>query len=47
MPDIPEKELMRKYPQIKKFCYVSSTAGTVSIIKLILIARLECGRSWV
>ena len=30
MPDIPEPELMEKYPQIKKFCYVSSTKGTVS-----------------
>ncbi|XP_071152762.1 uncharacterized protein [Mytilus edulis] len=28
MPDMPEAELMEKYPQIKKFCYVSSTAGT-------------------
>jgi len=30
MPDIPEPEFMEKYPQIKKFCYVSSTKGTVS-----------------
>ncbi|CAC5389321.1 LRRK2 [Mytilus coruscus] len=28
MPDIREDELRKKYPQIKKFCYVSSTQGT-------------------
>ncbi|CAG2236821.1 ISWI [Mytilus edulis] len=28
MPDIREDELRKKYPQIRKFCYVSSTQGT-------------------
>lgn len=42
MPDIPEPELMEKYPQIKKFCYVSSTKGTVSS-NIYLIIKKGCG----